>query len=46
VRTFRRALLATFAAGVIAGVLRLRGGGATPSQDGGGWRELAGPDLR
>ena len=29
----------------IAGVLRLRGSGGVPPQ-GGGWRELAGPDLR
>jgi len=32
-------------ASVIAGVLRLRGKGGAPPQ-GGGWRELQGPDLR
>jgi hypothetical protein len=38
-RVLRRALLALFAAGVIASVLRVRGHGGTPPQ-GGGWREL------
>jgi hypothetical protein len=41
----RRALLALAAAGVVAGVLRLRGTGGAPPQAG-GWRELSGPDLR
>ena len=44
-RRFHEALLALGAAGVIAGFLRLRGTGGTPPQ-GGGWRELSGPDLR
>lgn len=41
----RRALLALGLAGMIAAVLRLRGSGGTPPQNG-GWRELDGPDLR
>jgi hypothetical protein len=41
----RRALVAIGLAGLVAGVLRLRGSGGTPPQ-GGGWRELTGPDLR
>jgi hypothetical protein len=41
----RRALVALGIAGFIAGVLRLRGTGGTPPQDG-GWRELSGPELR
>ena len=41
----RRALVAIGVAGVIAGVLRLRGTGGTPPQQG-GWRELTGPDLQ
>lgn len=41
----RRALLAVGLAGLIAAVLRLRGTGGTPPQQG-GWRELSGPDLR
>ena len=44
-KAFRRALLALGAASVLAGVLRVRGSGATPRQTG-GWRELSGPDLR
>jgi hypothetical protein len=40
----RRALVALGLAGVIAVVLRLRGSGGTPPQQG-GWRELSGPDL-
>ena len=40
----RRALVAVGIAGLIAAVLRLRGTGGTPPQDG-GWRELSGPDL-
>ncbi len=32
-------------AGFIAAVLRVRGTGGVPPQDG-GWRELSGPDLR
>lgn len=41
----RRALVAIGLAGIVAAVLRLRGTGGTPPQDG-GWRELSGPDLR
>jgi hypothetical protein len=41
----RRALAALGLAGIIAGVLRLRGTGGVPPQKG-GWRELSGPDLR
>lgn len=41
----RRALVAIGIAGFIAAVLRLRGTGGTPPQDG-GWRELSGPDLQ
>ena len=44
-RVFRRALFAVGIAGLIAAILRVRGSGGTPPQ-GGGWRELAGPDLR
>ena len=44
-RHIRRALMALTAAGLIAGVLRLRGTGGVPPQQG-GWRELTGPDLR
>ena len=45
VRAIRRAALALLTAGVVAGVLRLRGTGGVPPK-GGGWRELSGPDLR
>ena len=41
----RRALLAIGLAGLVAAVLRIRGAGGSPPQDG-GWRELTGPDLR
>jgi hypothetical protein len=41
----RRALIAVGIAGLIAAVLRIRGAGGTPPQQG-GWRELSGPDLR
>ncbi|MDQ3106522.1 MAG: hypothetical protein M3Q68_01795 [Actinomycetota bacterium] len=44
-RAIRRAVVALFMAGVVAGVLRLRGTGGVPPQ-GGGWRELTGPELR
>lgn len=40
----RRALVALGIAGLIAAVLRVRGSGGTPPQQG-GWRELSGPDL-
>ena len=41
----RRALIAVGLAGLVAAVLRVRGSGGTPPQQG-GWRELTGPDLR
>ncbi len=44
-RSLRRALVALGLASLITGLLRLRGKGGTPPQ-GGGWRELSGPDLR
>jgi hypothetical protein len=44
VRTFRRALFAFVAAGIVAAVIRLRGRGGVPPQDG-GWRELSPSDL-
>ena len=44
-RAVRRAAFALLTAGFVAGVLRLRGTGAVPPQ-GGGWRELSGPELR
>ena len=44
-RAIRRAILAILTAGLVAAVMRLRGSGGTPPQ-GGGWRELTGPDLR
>ncbi|MCU1455270.1 MAG: hypothetical protein JWN46_3416 [Acidimicrobiales bacterium] len=44
-RTIRRALVALGVAGVVAGVLRVRGTGGTPPQRG-GWRELTADDLR
>jgi hypothetical protein len=44
-KMFRRALVAIGLAGILAAVLRLRGTGGVPPQDG-GWRELSGPELR
>ena len=44
-RALRRALLALGVASAIAAVLRVRGTGGVPPQQG-GWRELSGPDLR
>jgi len=44
-RALRRAIVALTAAGLIAGLVRLRGSGGVPPQQG-GWRELTGPDLR
>jgi hypothetical protein len=41
----RRALIAIGLAGLVAAVLRLRGAGGTPPQQG-GWRELSGPELQ
>ncbi|MCU1352224.1 MAG: hypothetical protein JWM05_1433 [Acidimicrobiales bacterium] len=40
----RRALVALGVAGVVAGVLRVRGTGGTPPQQG-GWRELTVDEL-
>jgi hypothetical protein len=40
----RRALVALGVAALVAVVLRLRGTGGVPPQDG-GWRELTGTDL-
>lgn len=45
VKTLRRSLLALCGVGLVAGVLRLRDTGK-PKPEGGGWRELSGPDLR
>jgi len=45
VKMFRRALVAISLAGLVAAVLRLRGSGGVPPQQG-GWRELSGPELR
>jgi hypothetical protein len=44
-KMFRRALVAIGLAGIVAAVLRLRGSGGVPPQQG-GWRELSGPELR
>ncbi len=44
-KMLRRALVALGLAGLVAGVLRLRGSGGIPPQQG-GWRELSGPGLR
>ena len=44
-RSIRRALLALGVAGMVAAAVRLRGTGGVPPQ-GGGWRELSGPELR
>lgn len=38
-RMIRRAIMALSAAGIVAGVLRLRGKGGVPPQHG-GWREM------
>jgi len=43
-KMLRRALVALGLAGFIAAVLRVRGSGGTPPQDG-GWRELSGPEF-
>ena len=43
-RMMRKALAALAIAGLVAAVLRLRGTGGTPPQEG-GWRELTGPEL-
>jgi hypothetical protein len=44
-KLFRRVVLALGLAGLVAALLRLRGTGGAPPEDG-GWRELSGPDLR
>ena len=46
VKTLRRTLLALCGAGLVAGLLRLRGAGGDDPPGSGGWRELSGPDLR
>jgi len=43
-KMFRRALVALGVAGLVAAVLRARGAGGVPPQDG-GWRELSGPEF-
>jgi len=43
-RLFRRALYALGVASMVAAVLRLRGTGGSPPQQG-GWRELSDTDL-
>jgi hypothetical protein len=43
-RTLRRALVALGLAGIVAAVVRLRGTGGIPPQQG-GWRELTGPEF-
>jgi hypothetical protein len=45
VKALKRAVLALGIGGLVAAALRLRGSGGVPPQ-GGGWRELSGPDLR
>ena len=41
----RRAIMALLLAGVAAAILRLRGSGGRPPQNG-AWRELSGDELR
>jgi hypothetical protein len=43
-KMIRKALAALAIAGLVAAVLRLRGSGGTPPQEG-GWRELSGPEI-
>jgi hypothetical protein len=43
-KMLRKALAALAMAGIIAAVLRLRGSGGSPPQEG-GWRELTDPEL-
>jgi hypothetical protein len=43
-RTLRRALVALGVASIVAAILRLRGTGGVPPQQG-GWRELTGPEF-
>lgn len=40
----RRSLLALGAAGIVAVVIKMKGGDETPPNEG-GWRELSGPEL-
>ncbi|MFN2607801.1 MAG: hypothetical protein ABR511_07875 [Acidimicrobiales bacterium] len=44
-KTLRRAAFALAMAGLATAALKLKGSGEVPPQ-GGGWRELTGPDLR
>ena len=44
-KALRRAVLALCTATIVAAFVRLRGTGGTPPQ-GGGWRELSGPEMR
>jgi hypothetical protein len=44
-KAIRRVLVTFGIVGAIASIVRLRGSGGVPPQDG-GWRELSGPDLR
>jgi hypothetical protein len=44
-KMLRRAVVAIGLAGLIAAVLRARGSGGVPPQDG-GWRELSGPEFQ
>jgi hypothetical protein len=43
-KMIRKALAALAIAGLVAAVLRMRGTGGTPPQEG-GWRELSGSEL-
>jgi hypothetical protein len=43
-RLLRRALLALGVASIVAAIVRLRGTGGVPPQQG-GWRELTGPEF-
>jgi hypothetical protein len=43
-RTLRRALVALGVATIVAAIVRLRGSGGIPPQQG-GWRELRGPEF-
>jgi hypothetical protein len=43
-RLLRRALLALGVASIVAAIVRLRGSGGVPPQQG-GWRELSGPEF-
>jgi hypothetical protein len=43
-KMLRRALVALGVASVVAAIVRLRGSGGVPPQQG-GWRELTGPEF-